>query len=110
MFSYRSQRLTKKITERTENVRQKDSDEFVELLLKNIGKLILMAQYRRSQDYKTVTQLTATMTPIVFQRPSETELQNYINKVETLRPLSEDDIEAVQTAKEDLYYLLRMKG
>lgn len=91
-------------------MRQKDSDEFVELLLKNIGNLILMAQYRRSQDYKTVTQLTAAMKPIVFQRPSETELQNYVDKIETLKPLSEDDIKAVQTAKEDLYYLLRMKG
>ena len=91
-------------------MRQKDSDEFVELLLKNIGNLLLMAQCRRSQDYKTVTQLITAMNPIVFQRPSETELQNYVDKIDTLKPLSEDDIKAVQTAKEDLYYLLRMKG
>jgi len=93
-----------------EIVKQQASDEFVELLLKNIGKLILMAQYRRSQDYKTATQLINVMNPIVFQRPSETELQNYVKQVETLKPLSEDDIKAVQIAKEDLYYLLRMKG
>lgn len=91
-------------------MRQKDSDEFVELLLKNIGNLLLMAQYRRSTDYKTATQLINAMNPIVFQRPSETELQNYVKQVETLKPLSEDDIKAVQIAKEDLYYLLRMKG
>lgn len=91
-------------------MRQKDSDEFVELLLKNIGNLILMAQYRHSTDYKTATQLINAMNPIVFQRPSETELQNYVKQVETLRPLSEDDKKAVQIAKEDLHYLLHMKG
>lgn len=78
-----------------ETMKQQAPDEFVELLLKNIGNLILMAQYRRSKDYTTATKLVNAMNPIVFQRPSETELQNYVKQVETLRPLSEDDINLV---------------
>lgn len=86
------------------------TEEFIRVLLENISNLILMPQFVSNKDYKTATQLFNAMNPIVFQRPTEKELQTYIKLVETLKPLSKDDKKAIQIAKEDLYYILKLKG
>lgn len=86
------------------------AEEYVKLLLENVGNLILLPQYMTNADYKTSTQLFNLMNPLSFQMPTEKELLRYIKMVDTLKPLTENDKKAIHVAREDLYYLLRLKG
>lgn len=82
----------------------------MKVLLENVSHLLMLPQYRTDKEFKTVTQLFNAMNPINFQKPTEMELWNYIKLVETLKPVSADDKKAVRTAREDLHYLLNLKG
>lgn len=86
------------------------TEEYMKLLLANISQLLMLPQYRTDKDFKIVTQLFNAMNPINFQKPTEQELWSYIKQVDTLKPMSADDKKAVHTAREDLYYLLNLKG
>ena len=86
------------------------AEEYVKLLLENVGNLILLPQYMTNADYKTSTQLFNAMNPLPFQMPTEKELLRYIKMVDKLKPLTENDKKAIHVAREDLYYLLRLKG
>ena len=86
------------------------TEEFMKVLLENISNLIMLPQYRSNADYKTATQLFNFMNPLNFQKPTEQELYGYIKLIDTLKPLEANDKKAVHTAREDLYYLIRLKG
>ena len=86
------------------------AEEYVKLLLENVGNLILLPQYMTNADYKTSTQLFNAMNSLSFQMPTEKELLGYIKMVDKLKPLTENDKKAIHVAREDLYYLLRLKG
>ena len=86
------------------------AEEYVKLLLENVGNLILLPQYMTNADYKTSTQLFNAMNSLSFQMQTEKELLGYIKMVDKLKPLTENDKKAIHVAREDLYYLLRLKG
>ena len=86
------------------------TEEFMKVLLENVSHLLMLPHYRTDKEFKVVTQLFNAMNPINFQKPTEMELWQYIKLVETLKPVSADDKKAVRTAREDLYYLLNLKG
>lgn len=86
------------------------TEEFFKVLLENISNLIMLPQYRSNADYKTATQLFNLMNPLSFQMPTEKELLGYIKMIDTLKPITENEKKAIHVAREDLYYLLRLKG
>ena len=86
------------------------AEEYVKLLLENVGNLILLPQYMTIADHKTSTQLFNAMNPLSFQMPTEKELLGYIKMIDKLKPLTENEKKAIHVAREDLYYLLRLKG
>ena len=86
------------------------TEEFMKVLLENVSHLLMLPHYRTDKEFKAVTQLFNAMNPINFQKPTEMELWQYIKLVETLKPVSADDKKAVRTARDDLYYLLNLKG
>ena len=60
------------------------AEEYVKLLLENVGNLILLPQYMTNADYKTSTQLFNAMNSLSFQMPTEKELLGYIKMVDKL--------------------------
>lgn len=86
------------------------AEEYVKLLLENVGNLILLPQYMTIMDHKTSIRLFNAMNPLSFQMPTEKELLGYIKMIDTLKPLTENEKKAIHVAREDLYYLLRLKG
>ena len=84
--------------------------EFMQAMLRNIGNLLLLPQYRTRDENETVAYLYKKLKPVTFEKPSEPELWSYIQLVETLKPTSVEGKQAVKMAREDLYYLLYMRG
>lgn len=84
--------------------------EFMQVILRNIGNLLLLPDYRSGDDYNTVAYLYKKLRPTAFEKPSEPELWSYLKLVETLRPIAPGGKQAVQTAREDLNYLINLRG
>lgn len=86
------------------------NEEYIKVLMENIGNLLLLPQYLANTDYRTATKLFNAMNPLCFQKPTEKELKSYIAHAEQLKPNDPIGIQAVNTAIQDLLYLLRLKG
>ena len=84
--------------------------EFMQAILRNIGNLLLLPEYRTNEDHNTVAYLYKKLKALNFEKPTETELWSYLKLVETLHPVAPEGRQAVQTAHDDLHYLIFLRG
>lgn len=86
------------------------TEDIMKALLENISNLLILPQYRTRDENEAVAYLYKKLRSTTFEKPSESELWNYIKLVETLKPKDAEGKQAVKMAREDLYYLLYMRG
>ena len=86
------------------------TEEFMQVMFKNISRLLQLPNYRTAEDTKRCIALVKAMNPVCFIKPTESEIIEYIAKVKMLQPTTPDGRKAVKMAEEDLYYLLRLRG
>ena len=84
--------------------------EFMQAMLRNIGNLLLLSEYRTHDNHNTVAYLYKKLRPVNFQKPTAPELWSYLKLIDTLKPVSVEGKRAVTIARDDLQYLLMLKG
>lgn len=85
------------------------TEEFVKVLLKNVGNLLQLATYKTAEDCQLCIAIVKSLNPICFRKPTESELIELLAKVKKLQPTTTTSRRAVAMAEDDLYYILRLK-
>lgn len=86
-----------------------NSEEFVKLILHNIGQLLLLPIYRTPEQYKTSVALYNKLNPFCFIKPNKNELMEYLNIVRKLEATTYDGQRALYTIMTDLEDLIESR-